>query len=220
MPQIPNAIAAVIEADLVKLNPEQKKIIDKYSEKLLNVQYKAHQPRTFELAVKTMKEQLEQLSASLKKINLEMAPDKDKRRHEMIQKIESDLKLIESCINGDFEKNYQNLKKGFLQFLDEASSEDSFLKKIRSLLEQDNPSILYLIEYELEYSYCKDKYYQKLSQLILLMKLKVEHISNPVVTPNLSQDVSLLQLEGEIEKQRMIAIIDGQEPLVSMPIEK
>lgn len=45
------------------------------------------------------------------------------------------------------------------------------------------------------------------------MKLKVEHISNPVVTPNLSQDVSLLQLEGEIEKQRMIAIIDGQEPL-------
>ncbi|HAZ7573437.1 hypothetical protein OQJ02_05935 [Legionella sp. PATHC032] len=213
MPQIPNAIAAVIEADLVKLNPEQKKIIDKYSEKLLNVQYKAHQPRTFELAVKTMKEQLEQLSASLKKINSEMAPDKDKRRHEMIQKIESDLKLIESCINGDFEKNYQNLKKGFLQFLDEASSEDSFLKKIHSLLEQDNPSILYLIEYELEYSYCKDKYYQKLSQLILLMKLKVEHISNPVVTPNLSQDVSLLQLEGEIEKQRMIAIIDGQEPL-------
>ncbi|HAT5044604.1 TPA: Dot/Icm T4SS effector Lem8, partial [Legionella pneumophila] len=133
MPQILNALAAVIEADLVKLNPEQKEIVDKYSDKLLNVQYKAHQPRTFELAVKTMKEQLEQLSTSLKKINSEMAPDKDKRRHEMIQKIESDLKLIESCINGDFEKNYQNLKKEFLQFLHEADSKDPFLKKIHGL---------------------------------------------------------------------------------------
>lgn len=213
MPQILNALAAVIEADLVKLNPEQKEIVDKYSDKLLNVQYKAHQPRTFELAVKTMKEQLEQLSTSLKKINSEMAPDKDKRRHEMIQKIESDLKLIESCINGDFEKNYQNLKKEFLQFLHEADSKDPFLKKIHGLLEQDNPSILYLIEQELESSYYKDKYSQQFNQLILLMKLKVSHIPNPVVTPNLLQDVSLLQLEGEIEKQRMIAIIDGQEPL-------
>ncbi|HAT9811677.1 TPA: hypothetical protein JBD74_16515, partial [Legionella pneumophila subsp. pneumophila] len=88
MPQIPNAIAAVIEAALVKLNPKQKEIVDNYSDKLLNLQYKAHQPRTFELAVKTMKEQLEKLSASLKKINLEMEPDKDKRRHEIIQKIE------------------------------------------------------------------------------------------------------------------------------------
>ncbi|HAU3642376.1 TPA: hypothetical protein F7135_00790 [Legionella pneumophila] len=213
MPQIPNAIAAVIEAALVKLNPKQKEIVDNYSDKLLNLQYKAHQPRTFELAVKTMKEQLEKLSASLKKINLEMEPDKDKRRHEIIQKIESDLKLIDSSINGDFEKNYQNLKKEFLQFLHKADSEYPFLKKIHGLLEQDNPSILYLIEQELESSYYKDKYSQKFNQLILLMKLKVAHTPNPVVTPNLLQDISLLQLEGEIEKQRMIAIIDGQEPL-------
>ncbi len=34
MPRIPNAIAAVIEAGLVKLNPEQKKIVQNYSDKL------------------------------------------------------------------------------------------------------------------------------------------------------------------------------------------
>lgn len=212
MPEIPNAIAAVIEADLVKLNPEQKKIVDKYSDKLLNVQYKAHQPRTFELTVKTMKEQFEQLSASLKKINLETAPDKDKRRHEMIQKIESDLKFIEICINGDFEKNYQNLKKDFLKFLQHPES-NSVLLRTGELLAKDDPSILTYIEYALEDLRLDDEDPQQLANLILLMKLKVAHTPNPVVTPNLSQDVSLLQLQGEIEKQRMIAIIDGQEPL-------
>ncbi|HHS8451785.1 TPA: Dot/Icm T4SS effector Lem8, partial [Legionella anisa] len=82
---------------MVKLSPKQKEIVDKYSEKLLRAQYKAHQPRTFELAVKTMKVQLEQLSVSLKEINLEKMPDKDNRRREMIQKIENDIKFIENC---------------------------------------------------------------------------------------------------------------------------
>ncbi|HAT8858143.1 TPA: hypothetical protein JBE16_12100 [Legionella pneumophila subsp. pneumophila] len=212
MPQIPNAIAAVIEADLVKLNPEQKKIVQNYSDKLLKVQDKAHQPRTFELTVKTMKEQLEQLSASLKKMNLETAPDKDKRRHEMIEKIESDLKLIESCITGDFEKNYQNLKKGFLEFLLHPES-NSVVTNIGKLLEKDDPSILTSIEYALEHASLDNGDPEQLANLIVLMKLKVAHTPNPVVTKNLSQDVSLLQLQGEIEKQRMIAIIDGQEPL-------
>ncbi|HGC5940749.1 TPA: hypothetical protein ACIZCU_001561 [Legionella pneumophila] len=197
---------------MVKLNPEQKKIVQNYSDKLLKAQDKAHQPRTFELTVKTMKEQLEQLSASLKKMNLETAPDKDKRRHEMIEKIESDLKLIESCITGDFEKNYQNLKEGFLKFLLHPES-NSVVTNIGKLLEKDDPSILTSIEYALEHAYLDNGDPEQLAKLIVLMKLKVAHTPNPVVTKNLSQDVSLLQLQGEIEKQRMIAIIDGQEPL-------
>ncbi|HIC7358963.1 TPA: Dot/Icm T4SS effector Lem8 [Legionella pneumophila] len=212
MTLILSALSAVKAANLVKLSPEQKEIVDQYSKKLLRAQYKAHQPRTFELAVKTMKVQLEQLSASLKEINLEKVPSKDNRRREMIQKIENDLKFIENCINGDFVKNYQDLKKGFLQFLQHPES-NSVLIKTGELLEKDDPYILTYIENALEHDRLDDEDPQQLANLILLMKLKFAHTSNPVVIPNLSQDVSLLQLEGEIEKQRLIAIIDGQEPL-------
>lgn len=65
----------------------------------------------------------------------------------------------------------------------------------------------------MEHAYLDNGDPEQLAKLIVLMKLKVAHTPNPVVTKNLSQDVSLLQLQGEIEKQRMIAIIDGQEPL-------
>ncbi|HEM7074392.1 TPA: hypothetical protein U2K26_003335, partial [Legionella pneumophila] len=212
MTLILSALSAVKAANLVKLSPEQKEIVDQYSKKLLRAQYKAHQPRTFELAVKTMKVQLEQLSASLKEINLEKVPSKDNRRREMVQKIENDLKFIENCINGDFVKNYQDLKKGFLQFLQHPES-NSVLIKTGELLEKDDASILTYIEDALEYARLDDEDSQQLANLILLMKLKVAHASNPVVISNLPQDVSLLQLEGEIEKQRLIAIIDGQEAL-------
>ncbi|WP_325049936.1 hypothetical protein [Legionella anisa] len=191
MTLILSALSAVKEAKLVKLSPEQKEIVDKYSKKLLRAQYKAHQPRTFELAVKTMKVQLEQLSASLKEINLEKMPNKDNRRREMIQKIENDLKFIENCINGDFARNYQDLKKRFLQFLQHPES-NSVLIKTGELLEKDDPSILTYIEDAMEYARLDDEDYQQLAKLIWLMKLKVAHTSNPVVISNLPQDVSLL----------------------------
>nr|WP_278043821.1 Dot/Icm T4SS effector Lem8 [Legionella waltersii] len=197
---------------MVKLSPEQKEIVEKYSKKLLRAYSKAHQPRTFELAVKTMKAQLEQLSASLKEINLEKVPNKDNRRREMIQKIENDLKFIENCINGDFEKNYQDLKKGFLQFLQHPES-NSVLIKTGELLEKDDPYILTYIEHALQDCLLDREDPQQLSNLLLLMKLKVTHTPSPVVIPNLPEDLSLLQLEGEIEKERLLAIIDGQEPL-------
>ncbi|HAT1919922.1 TPA: hypothetical protein NR353_003301 [Legionella pneumophila] len=212
MPLILSAFSAVKEANLVKLSPKQKEIVDKYSEKLLRAQYKAHQPRTFELAVKTMKVQLEQLSVSLKEINLEKMPDKDNRRREMIQKIENDIKFIENCTKGDFAKNYQDLKKEFLKYLQHPESNSS-LDKTGKLLEKDDPFTLAYIEDALEHHYLDSGDPEQLANLFLLMKLKVAYTSSPVVIPSLPQDVSLLQLHGEVEKQRLLAIIDGQEDL-------
>ncbi|HDS3850529.1 Dot/Icm T4SS effector Lem8 [Legionella pneumophila] len=212
MPLILSALSAVKEANLVKLGTEQKEIVEKYSKKLLRAQYKAHQPRTFELAVKTMKAQLEQLSVSLKEINLEKEPNKDNRRLEMIQKIENDIKFIENCTKGDFAKNYQDLKKEFLKYLQDPESNSS-LDNTGKLLEKDDPFTLAYIEDALEHHYLDSGDPEQLANLFLLMKLKVAYTSSPVVIPILPQDVSLLQLQGEVEKQRLLAIIDGQEDL-------
>jgi hypothetical protein len=219
MPRIASAFDATKAASALKLKPNMKAVVDSFSLQLLAALPKAHEPRSFELTVKTMIQQLQQQSAYLQKMELGFSPIKAYRRRKEVQTIEASIKFIQSCTVGEFETHYQNTKKEFLGFLEKAyiekimQSESSFLREIQELLKTDDLSVISLLEEHLENGKFKDEYHQQFNQLLVLMKLKAAYNPNPVVTPHLPQDLSLLHLEGEIEQRRMQASIEGQTEL-------